>query len=123
MEQKLEGRCNSSNIESKLRASLYLGSPSEYRYWLGALVKSLAKQGAEQRIRNILDDLLGPGTSKTSKTFNGNSQDSWSSTTLGLSKQTLLSEVLPHVASNLSLQRLYSEYKAQLQPGAQDLFN
>merc|ERR1740131_871343 len=31
--------------EAKLSASLYLGSATEYRYWLGALVKSLAHQG------------------------------------------------------------------------------
>ena len=49
-----------SAIESRVASSLHLGSPTEYRYWLVALVKRLAKAGQETRLRALLDSLLGP---------------------------------------------------------------
>ena len=105
-----------SAIESRVASSLHLGSPTEYRYWLVALVKRLAKAGQETRLRALLDSLLGP-PSKTSSS-------SWTPEVLGIKKRTLLMELLPHVASNMALQRLYSEYNTQMQgTDATDLFS
>lgn len=40
--------------------------------------------------------------------------NNWCDKILGLDKRKLLEEMLPLVASNLSLQRLYSEFRCQL---------
>jgi len=103
-----------SAIESRVASSLHLGSPTEYRYWLVALVKRLAKAGQETRLRALLDSLLGPPSKAAT----------WVPEVLGIKKRTLLVELLPHVASNMALQRLYSEYNTQMQgTTATDLFS
>ena len=114
VDESTENTNVASAIESKLSSSLFLGSPAEYRYWLASLVKRLAKAGLEDRLRSLLQELLGPP--------GGREGQGWSPQVLGISKRSLLAEVLPHVASNISLQRLYSEYKAQL-AGSSDLFS
>lgn len=114
LEEKTEISCMIASIESKLSSSFFLGSGGEYRYWLGVLVKNLAKGGHEARIRTILDDLIGPS--------GGKETSSWKSTILGVEKRTILEEVLPFVASNMALQRLYTEYKGQTK-GSNDLFD
>ena len=40
--------------------------------------------------------------------------ENWKSEILGTQKKTILEEVLPYVATNMALQRLYSEYKGQV---------
>lgn len=114
MDEATEASTAASAIESKLCSALHLGSAPEYRYWLAALVRRLAKAGYETRLRALLDGLLGPPGSKEG--------GAWSPRVLGLSKRSLLAEVLPHVGSNIALQRLYTEYKGQVAGGA-DLFN
>ena len=110
LDERTEAATSSSSIEAKLSSCLYLGSSAEYRYWLGALVKTLARAGQEARLRTIFDDLLGGG--------GGGSETS----ILGVDKRKLLEEVLPLVASNVSLQRLFTEYKGQMK-GSTDLFS
>ena len=110
LDERTEAATTSSSIEAKLSSCLYLGSSAEYRYWLGALVKTLARAGQEARLRTIFDDLLGCG--------GGGSETS----ILGVDKRKLLEEVLPLVASNVSLQRLFTEYKGQMK-GSTDLFS
>ena len=110
LDEKTEAATTTSSIESKLSSCLYLGSGHEYRYWLGAMVKTLAKAGHETRLRTIFDDLLSPGAGAEAvfgPEFN---------------KKTLLKEILPFVASNMSLQRLYTEYSAQMK-GNTNLFS
>jgi len=114
MDEKTEISCISSSIEAKMSSSLIIGSIVEYRYWLGALVKNLAKGGHEARLRTILDDLLGPPDRKETEV--------WKSQILGTDKKIILDEVLPNVATNMALQRLYSEYKGQLKEKT-DLFS
>jgi len=113
LEEKAEISCTVSSIEAKLSSSLFLGSSGEYRYWLGLLVKNLAKGGHETRLRTILDDLLGPPDRKETAT--------WKADILGTEKKTILAEVLPYVATNMALQRLYTEYKGQVKDKT-DLF-
>ena len=110
LDEKTEAATMSSSIETKLSSCIYLGSSAEYKYWLGALVKNLARAGQETRLRTIFDDLLSP--SPGPETVFGP----------GFDKRNLLREVLPFVATNMSLQRLYSEYSSQLK-GNTDLFS
>ena len=112
VDEGMEDTAVASAIETKLSSSLFLGSAAEYRYWLAALVKRLAKAGLEARLRALLDSLLGPP---------GAGAGAWSPEVLGVSKRALLAEVLPHVASNIALQRLYTEYSGQV-AGPTDLF-
>jgi len=114
LDEKTEAATMTTSIEAKLSSCLYLGSPAEYRYWLGALVKNLARSGNETKLRNVFNDLLGP--------TDGKETESWSSKVLGLEKRRLLEEVLPHVATNMGLQRLFTEYKGQMKGGV-DLFS
>lgn len=114
LDEPTENSTVTSNIEARLSSCLYLGSSAEYRYWLGALVKNLAKGGQERRLRAILDDLLGPPDQIET--------DNWKSSILGSEKRSILQEVLPHVATNLALQRLYTEYSGQVKGSSSDLF-
>ena len=114
LDEKLEVAAVTSNIEAKLSSCKYLSSGPEYRYWLGALVKNLARAGQETRLRTIFDELLGPPGGKETA--------SWKPAVLGVDKRKLLEEILPHVAANLALQRLYTEYKGQLSSST-DLFS
>jgi len=106
-----------SVIETKISASLYLKSPQEYRYWLLRLVKALTSAGLETRLRAILND-LNATTPRNGSIGSG-------SEALGLSRRTLMTAVLPIVAGNLALQRLYSEYRNTVElksSGSMDLF-
>lgn len=141
--------CSGSAIESRLSASKYLSSPAEYHYWLGCKVRYLTSQGQEAQLRTLLEDLMGPpswskgrGRSAFSGKQNGvnspmdtgegsgnevlDNGNDWEESVLGISKRKLLEEMLPLVASNLSLQRLYSEFRKQLdhiRSDSIDLFN
>ena len=110
LDERTEATTKTSSIEAKLSSCLYLGSAAEYRYWLGALVKNLARAGQETRLRTIFDDLLGQGGGHKAGNI------------LGVDKRKMLEEVLPYVAANMSLQRLYTEYKGQMK-GSSDLFS
>jgi hypothetical protein len=73
----------------------------EYRYWLLNLVKLLSAEGQEPRLRAILDDLLAREEGECSRPALPD----------GLQRSRLLQEALAQVATNLALQRLYSEYR------------
>ena len=90
-------------IESKLTASLYLRSPQEYKFWLLRLVKQLTARGDEVRLRSILDSLSTPTAKEGSLGRQGE--------VMGLKRKDLFGAALPLLASNLALQRLFSEYR------------
>ncbi|XP_071448770.1 protein HIRA isoform X2 [Hetaerina americana] len=101
--------CILSFMELQLASCRALHSASEYRLWLLAMARFLIQEGIEWKLRLLCDDLMGPahkhaGLSK-----------SWESHVLGLSKHTLLREVLTVMGSNLKLQRLYTEYSDQME--------
>jgi hypothetical protein len=75
----------------------------EYRFWLLTLVKLLAAEGQEARLRAILDGLLAASE--------GSPESSFSPLPGSLDRGRLLQEALGQVATNLALQRLYSEYR------------
>lgn len=101
--------CSLAFLDEQLSACKATSSPQEYQYWLLTTVRFLVHNGLEERLRLICNDLLGPvhmGISK-SKT--------WDSHILGVSKHSLLKQVLEIVSSNLRWQRLWTEYTDQIQ--------
>ncbi|XP_067127608.1 protein HIRA [Centruroides vittatus] len=96
-----------SHLDTQLTSSLSLHSPKEYHFWLLTLVRYLTQEGLESRLRDICDMLLGP-VIQTAKSAQ------WDPYILGMNKRDLLREILPVVGSNLRLQRLFTEYKDQL---------
>ncbi|KAG8234852.1 hypothetical protein J437_LFUL014701 [Ladona fulva] len=101
--------CILSFMELQLASCKALQSASEYRLWLLAMARFLAQEGLEWKLRLICDDLMGPAHKYASLS------KSWESHILGLSKHSLLREVLAVIGSNLRLQRLYIEYSDQME--------
>ncbi|KAJ8673548.1 hypothetical protein QAD02_004810 [Eretmocerus hayati] len=104
-------------MEQMTMASKVLGSSTEYNYWILASINLLSShERFERRLRNILDDLLGPvhDSAHLSK--------SWDPVILGLKKHELLEDALKIVAKELRWQRLYVEYNDQLKM-LKDLYN
>ncbi|GFU35751.1 protein HIRA [Nephila pilipes] len=97
-----------SHLDNQLAASLSLKSSKEYKFWLLSLVRYLVQEGLESRLRDLCDGLLGPVV-KTSKT------SEWKPNILELQKRDLLKEVLLIIGSNLRFQRLFIEYRDQLE--------
>jgi len=114
LDATVSGTWTTSIIETKITASFYLKSPQEFKYWLLRLVKQLTSQSAETRLRAILDDLISTSTRPNSIGQNGE--------TLGLKRADLLNAVMPILGTNLSLQRIYSEYRSRMNSGSTDLF-
>lgn len=94
-----------SFLDAQISASLQLRSSREYKFWLLTLAKYLATEGIEGRLKELCSQLLGPV---------GTLCHTWKQYVLGLDKRELLREILPTVATNLRLQRLFSEFKDQL---------
>ncbi|XP_059485456.1 protein HIRA [Neocloeon triangulifer] len=101
--------CTLTFLEQQMASSRLLQSSRDYHLWLSAFVRFLVHEGMEARLRLIFDELLGPA-----HPHSANSR-SWDDKIMGLSKHQLLQEMLTVVASNLSLQRLYSEYNDLLE--------
>ncbi|XP_066138243.1 protein HIRA [Euwallacea fornicatus] len=96
-----------SFLESQIAATNVLKSPTEYRHWLFAQVHHLLDKGPECRLKQILDDLLGP-THRNVKKMRLDSD------IMGLSRRKLLTEILGVIKTKLPWQRLYKEYSEQL---------
>ncbi|XP_064613383.1 LOW QUALITY PROTEIN: protein HIRA-like [Liolophura sinensis] len=96
-----------SYLENQLAVCSTLKSASEYKFWLSTYIRFLAQEGLEGKLREVCDDLLGP-------VFKSSSKPAWDANILSLSKRELLQELLPLVATNLQLQRIYTEYQEQL---------
>ena len=128
-----------SFIEQQMETSKAMASAKDYRYWLLTLVQHLVSSHSsgfntehiEIRLRELCNFLLGQQFPRIRNEISShsisstplpalrrstNSQASClaSSKVLGISKHELLREVLSVLASNLSLQRLYIEFKEQL---------
>ncbi|XP_059138607.1 protein HIRA-like isoform X2 [Physella acuta] len=97
-----------SHLESQMASSLALLSANEYKFWLETYIRYLAQEGVEEKLREICDELLGPvyRSSRSSST--------WSQNVLGLDKHVILRNILPYIGADLKFQRLYTEYKEQL---------
>ncbi|KAH9524197.1 hypothetical protein Btru_053770 [Bulinus truncatus] len=97
-----------SHLETQIASSLILQSATEYQFWLETYIRYLVQEGVEDQLRETCDELLGPlYKSKSNKT-------SWSQHVLGLDKRNILRNILPSIGADLKFQRLYTEYKEQL---------
>lgn len=90
-------------LESQINASLGLKSAKEYKFWLLTLARYLTENNYEEKLANLCSSLLGPIYSTN-----------WCDKILNLKKRDILKEILPIMAQNLELQRLYSSIKDQL---------
>ncbi|XP_018336121.1 protein HIRA homolog [Agrilus planipennis] len=95
-----------SFLENQIAASTVLQSASEFKHWLITTVNHLLDKGPECRLRFILDDLMGPTHSFSNKK---------EGVILGISKHSLLNEILGIIKTKLPWQRLYNEYKEQFE--------
>lgn len=96
-----------SFIDQQLAASFVIGSVDEYRFWLLTLAQHLAQENMETRLRELCQYLIGP--------IFKSSNSEWDPKILGNDKREILKEVLSILTSNLRLQRLYTEFKEQLE--------
>ena len=96
-----------SYIDQQLAASFVMGSTTEYHFWLMALAQHLSKENMETRLREMCQYLIGP-VFKSSKS-------EWDPNIVGNDKHEMLKEVLSILATNLRLQRIYTEFKEQLE--------
>ncbi|XP_071944508.1 protein HIRA-like isoform X2 [Antedon mediterranea] len=109
LSQQIQKSSTLSHLECQLNSALVLKSSKEYKFWLLTYVRYMVQEGAESRLREVCDEMLGPlykDDANTSK---------WQSQILGYNKRKLLEEMMPIIGTNLKLQRLYSEYRDQLE--------
>lgn len=108
LQQRTLADCTLAFLDTQVAAASFLQSTSEYGLWMCSLVRHLAVTGDELRLREICQDLLRPAHSPTALSSH------WSSSKMGVGKRQLLRQLLPLMASNLSLQRLLTEIGEQL---------
>ncbi|KAK7024654.1 hypothetical protein SK128_009629 [Halocaridina rubra] len=100
-------------INRMLTSATFLHSAQDFKFWLKRKVQFFIREGMEKKLREIFDDLLGPGHSGRTET----NDDHWHPKIMDYEKKTLLEEFLREILlaeNSLQLQRLYSEYKEQL---------
>ncbi|XP_071534897.1 protein HIRA isoform X2 [Panulirus ornatus] len=101
-------------INRMLTSAQYLRSGHDYKFWLKRKVQFFIKEGLEKKLRDIFDDLLGPRHSGTTES---QELQNWKPKIMDFDKTSLLEEFLREILlakNSLQLQRLYSEYKEQL---------
>ncbi|KAM9981637.1 hypothetical protein ACTFIY_003934 [Dictyostelium cf. discoideum] len=119
-------------LEKQLWLAQVLESSLEYKHWLLIYTKYLTNCCNIVKLTDLCTDLLGPsstlndrhhhhhhnhttGMSMESNPFSNNSLSiPWESTILGLSKRSLLKEILPIMAGNRTLQRMVGQFKESL---------
>ncbi|XP_048582113.1 protein HIRA isoform X2 [Nematostella vectensis] len=99
-----------SHLENQLSVCLTLGSADEYHFWLLTYVRYLAQAGCESRLREICEDLLGP----PHRSNVSDKRTGWNPKVLSFKRRDLLVEILPIIGTNIRLQRLFTEFKDQL---------
>lgn len=99
------------HLENQLSSCVALGSGKEYYFWLTTYVRYLSQAGFEPRLREVCEELLGP----PHRTIGAQDKSvNWNPTILGHQKRNLLRELLPHIGTNIRLQRLFTEFREQL---------
>ncbi|BFZ18214.1 hypothetical protein BsWGS_21253 [Bradybaena similaris] len=96
-----------SYLESQIASSLALRSATEYKFWVETYIRYLAHEGMEEKLREVCDELLGP-------LYRSRSSKTWAQHILGIDKHAILRSTLPSIGADLKFQRLYTEYKDQL---------
>lgn len=108
-------------INRMLTSAQYLKSAHDYKFWLKRKIQFFIKEGLEKKLRVIFDDLLGP---KPSRTAGQVEEQCWMPKVMDCDKKSLLEEFLREILlakNSLQLQRLYAEYKEQLDASAVDM--
>ncbi|KAG0729741.1 Protein HIRA [Chionoecetes opilio] len=118
-------------INRMLTSAHYLNSQHDYKFWLKRKIQFFIKEGLEKKLRVIFDDLLGlrlSGTVGQAEECGTVGQAEECSSKLAkimnCDKKTLLEEFLKEILlakNSVQLQRLYAEYKEQLETGAVDM--
>ncbi|XP_042235898.1 protein HIRA-like [Homarus americanus] len=101
-------------LNRMLTSAEYLRSANDYKFWLKRKIQFFIKEGLEKKLRDIFDDLLGPRHSGTTES---QEVQNWKPKIMEFDKKNLLEEFLREILlakNSLQLQRLYSEYKEQL---------
>ncbi|OQR72690.1 protein HIRA-like [Tropilaelaps mercedesae] len=90
-------------LEGELNGARVLSSPKEFHFWALALVRFLAAEGLEGRLRLALDDIIAADGLQTDTDVSS------------VNARQMLADVLPVIAGNLRLQRVYLEYKQRFE--------
>lgn len=104
-----EAQSKISFIEHQIRLCETVNSPVELKHWFSVLGYQLASHGTEKKIRQVLDDLLGPVYS-----LQNDPESKAMHKILSIDKHDLLREVLNNLRSSTTWQRIYIEYHDQL---------
>lgn len=106
-----------SFMEKQIEIAKLIGSSDEYRYWVLNFVKQLVTMHStgsgihtaniENRLKELCTNLLGAP-------FSHHHHQLEQKNIVVINKHNLLREILSILASNLSLQRLYLEFKDSL---------
>jgi protein HIRA/HIR1 len=104
-----EAQSKISFIEHQIKLCENVNSHQELKHWYSTLGYYLATHGTEKKVRQILDELLGPIFS-----LQNDAECRAKHTILNISKHDLLQEVLTHFKASTKWQRIYCEYSDQL---------
>jgi protein HIRA/HIR1 len=104
-----EAQSKLSFIEHQIKLCEKVNSPHELKHWYSTFGYYLATHGTEKKVRQVLDDLLGPIYS-----LQNDEACKEKHKILGVSKHDLLQEVLTHFRTSTKWQRIYIEYFDQL---------
>ncbi|KAL3320424.1 hypothetical protein Ciccas_000905 [Cichlidogyrus casuarinus] len=92
-----------SFLESQTKLCIRFGSSAELKFWITRWARSLIECGKAKEIRELVLELLGPVNDCLGTHHNSEIK--------GISKVSLVKEILPLFALNLNLQRTYFELK------------
>lgn len=108
--ESLQVKATRSYLDQQLASALAIRSKHEYHYWLIQSVQHYVDTNAEARLKELCSRLISTTLGE------GDDEDSGRSNhqILGLSKRSLLREVLGILSKDLRYQRIYSEYKQML---------
>lgn len=96
-----------SFVENQIKIAEMINSPTELKHWYLMLGFQLAQHGTEEKVRQVLDGLLGsPFQLQTAGP---------SAAILGIPKRTLVEEILNQLKTQPKWQRIYMEYLDQIQ--------
>lgn len=104
-----ENQSKISFIEHQIQLCVTVNSPVELKHWYSMLGYQLASHGSEKKVRQVLDDLLGPIYS-----LQNDPEVRAHHKVLGIDKHELLREVLNNLRTSTNWQRIFMEYQDQL---------
>jgi hypothetical protein len=104
-----EAQTKISFAEHQIQLCESVNSPLELKHWYATLGYYLASHGNEKKVRQVLDELLGPIYS-----LQNDAECRAKHKILNIDKHELLREVLSSFHSSTKWQRIYCEYLDQL---------